>query len=137
MKAKISKISKSQISHWLKGLDVTDGERATFDRCLGQSTTIWVGMFDEELACAWGLIPPTLLSDTAYLWLYTSPALHGHEFLFVRHSQRALEEVQKVHPVIVGVTQIGADKTIRWLKWLGAEFGDHEGTKLPFTIRKK
>ena len=38
---------------------------------------------------------------------------------------------------IVGVVLMGNKRSIRWLKWLGAEFGEPNGKLIPFTIRKK
>jgi hypothetical protein len=41
------------------------------------------------------------------------------------------------YKVIVGNCIVGEDKSIRWLKWLGAKFGKPEGNKVPFVIRAK
>lgn len=117
-----------------KGGILTDIESKTLDACLGFATHLWVGSINGKLTCAWGLVPPSLLSDEAYLWLYSTPAIKNHKFLFVRYSQRVIEEMLKIYPHIVGVTAIGARDSIRWLKWLGAKFGEPRGSHLPFVI---
>ena len=102
-----------------------------------RSIEVRQGLVNGEVACMWGLIPPTLLSDTAYLWLLTTNLVEEHKFLFVRHSQMYVKEALNYFPNIVGdvmVTNVGAK---RWLKWLGAEFGESDGRKIPFVIRRK
>ena len=102
---------------------------------LSQSTRVWVGMDDGKIAAFWGIMLPTLISDRAYLWLYTTPALNNHKFVFVRQSQVWIKETLKEFPLIVGHALAGEDKSIRWLKWLGAKFLHPEGRLIPFEIR--
>lgn len=105
--------------------------------CLFRSIEIYQGKLDGEVACLWGLIPPTLLSDSAYLWLLTTDIVAEHKFLFIRHSQRYIEEALKHWPTIHGDV-IGPNPAARkWLGFLGAEFGQEVGGRLPFTIRRK
>ena len=102
---------------------------------LSQSTRVWVGMDDGKVAAFWGIMLPTLISDRAYLWLYTTPVLDNHKFVFVRQSQVWIKETLKEFPLIVGHALSGEDKSIRWLKWLGAKFLHPEGRLIPFEIR--
>lgn len=113
----------------------SDGEK-TMDFCLLMSTVIWAGFINKALACIWGVIPPSLMSNQAYLWLYTTDVIKGHEFVLVRHSQRVIEEILDEYPSIVGHAIIGSTKSIRWLKWLGAKFGHPQGTGIPFRITR-
>lgn len=117
-----------------RGGILTDIESKTLDACLGFATHLWIGSVEEKLICAWGLVPPTLLADEAYLWLFSTPSVSEHKFVFVRYSQRVIEEMLKIYPKIVGVTAINAKDSIRWLKWLGAKFGEPQDAYLPFTI---
>ncbi len=105
--------------------------------CLYRSIEVRYGFVDDELACVWGLIPPSLLSTTAYLWLLTTDVVEDHKFLFVRHSQRWIEQALKTYPTIIGDAVAGNDRGIRWLRWLGAEFGEPEGKRIRFMIRKR
>ena len=120
-----------------KGGILTELESRTLDACLGFATHLWIGQVDGRMVCAWGLVPPSLIAEEAYLWLFATPAVAEHKFLFVRHSQRVMEEMLKIYPRIVGVTDIKAHDSIRWLKWLGAKFGDYRGTHIPFVIEAK
>jgi len=112
-------------------------EQDTMHRAMRNSEYVWLCMQDDKIICVWGLIAPTLLSDRAYLWMYTTKYMQEHVFTFVRHSQRALEAALERYPIIVGHTLIGNDKAIRWLKWLGAKFQEPQGQALPFYITWK
>lgn len=105
--------------------------------CLHRSIEIWQGIVDGQVACVWGLIPPSLLSNRAYLWLLTTDLVEKHKFVLVRNSQRYIEEALKHWPEIYGDCVVGQKLTMRWLKWLGAEFGEADGGKISFVIRKK
>jgi hypothetical protein len=116
-----------------------DALRACYNY-LNASVTAWTGMIDGGLACIWGLVPPTILSDTAYLWLYTTPVLDQHKFTFVRHSQLMIEKMLEDFPVIVGHVLAGQERSKRWLKWLGVTFKPIEARGhvrlVPFELRR-
>lgn len=88
-------------------------------RLINRSATYWTARVDEELAAVWGLVPPTLMSDTAYLWLLTTEVSVGHEFLLARYSKMWIEQMQKSYPNICG--HCFDPKAQRWLKWLGGK----------------
>ena len=112
------------------------GAGEVLDYCLRRSIT-YQGRLGDEIACVWGLIPPTLLSDTAYLWLLTTDIIAEHKFLFIRYSQLFIEHMLTKYPVIVGDCFVENASAIRWLKWLGAEFGPEIQGRRNFTIRAK
>src|SRR5258708_39200660 len=93
------------------------------DYCQTLSGDIWTGTVDDQLVCCWGLIPPSLLSNQAYLWMWASEAVRDHQFLFVRHSQRVMVRMLLRYDTIVGHCLIKSPQSIRWLKWLEASFG--------------
>ena len=140
MKVAVEQLTKPEISKLVAdsiAMGLSPGAIALFNTCIMRSTSMWVGFIEEKLACVYGLVPPTLLSEQAYLWLHTTEALVGHEFLFVRRSQIAVAEMLAVHPVIVGHAELHNSRGIRWIKWLGGVFGDPDGRLIPFTIRGK
>lgn len=108
-----------------------------------QSVECWAGLADDKIACMWGLMKPSLMSDRpAYLWLVTTDLVDEYKFTFIRHSQLAVEEMLKDFPVIVGHCLVSQPAAVRWLRWLGATFGDEvqgaDGTWfLPFELRGK
>lgn len=127
----------SQLIFEAKGGILTDIEAETLEQYLTFSTRLFTGTIHGKLCCAWGLIPPTLLSDSAYLWLFSTPAVDEYKFLFVRNSQRAIEEMLEEWPVIYGFCEISNPRSIRWLRWLGAIFSEPTKSFLPFRITRK
>jgi|SRR5580693_785470 hypothetical protein len=113
------------------------GAEEVFKECIWRSIEIRQGLVDGKIACVWGLIPPTVLSTTAYLWLLTTDIIAEHKFLFVRHSQRYIEEALKKYPTIIGEVIGHNPSASRWIHWLGGEFGPMIGGRTPFTIRAK
>ena len=113
-------------------------EQETMHRALENSSRLWIGMDDDKVLALWGLIPPTMLSDTAYLWLFTTEHLTGHTFALIRHSQRAVQDMLKEFPIIVGHAKVGARRSMQWLRWLGAVFEEPiNNVAIPFTIKAK
>lgn len=117
--------------------EYTGREAKALDRCLSLTRHLWIGYSNEEPVCAWGLIPPTLLSDSAYLWMITLGSVEGYEFVLVRHSQIQIARMLEAYPKIVGHCEASETRSIRWLRWLGATFGEPQGSFVPFTIRRK
>src|SRR6516162_9724145 len=70
-----------------------------FRRWLRTSEEVWLGMLDDEVACVYGLAPPTAISNRAYLWLLTTDLVEKHKFLFIRHSQLVVEDALKRYDV--------------------------------------
>ena len=106
---------------------------------LNATVPINAGYINGELTAIWGVIPPSLASNQAYLWVYTTEALRDYasQFLFIRFSQVMVQDMLLLYESLVGVTEVTATKSIRWLKFLGAEYGPPEGEYLPFVIRRK
>lgn len=114
-------------------LNLKESEIMDYCQKLGE---VYAGYVDEELVCLWGLIPPSFLSMEAYLWMWCSEAMIGHQFIFVRHSQRQIEKMLLRYEQIKGHCTVGS-KARRWLSWLGAEFEPYpEDGKLGFVIRR-
>jgi hypothetical protein len=110
----------------------------TMHRSMLNSSRVWMGMDGDKIIGLWGLISPTLMSDIAYLWLFTTKHLQGNTFIFIRHSQRAVQDMLKEFPIIVGHTAINNHSGQQWLRWLGAEFGEPiNDIVVPFTIKAK
>lgn len=133
----VKQVPRKDVERFIRIANLPDLHVEIFMKCIQTTTQYWMGWVDGEVVCVYGVIPPSLASDTAYLWLYTTPALDGNEFVFVRHSQRAVQELLKIYPRIVGHATVGAHRSLRWLKWLGAAFNEPKGDLIPFNIRAK
>lgn len=101
-----------------------------------QSVEVQSGYIDGQLACVWGLMPPSLLSQRAYLWLYVTDVVKEHTFIFIRQSQIAIKRMLEDYPELYGEIEIDNYKAITWLRWLGASLGEPFDGRIPFTIRR-
>lgn len=114
-------------------------EQETMQRAIMNSSQLWMAMNREKIVALWGLIPPTLMSDMAYLWLYTTPNLPGHTIPLLRRSRHAVQRMLRDYPTLVGHCACDAKRSQQWLHWLGAEF-DAPKPDIPFiafTIKAK
>ena len=102
---------------------IEDKASKNLDRWLRNTTAMWVGYIDQDVICVFGVVPPTLLSDRAYLWLWATDKVVGNEFIFVRKSQMVVKELLKRFHKLYGVCEASAERSQRWVKWLGGEFG--------------
>lgn len=116
-------------SECLAMLPVSDQE--TMARSLGNSPDAWVGYHDDKVIGFVGVIPPTLLSDCAYLWLYTATGFSEHQFLCLRCSRRLVQDALARYPILVGHC---TKQSKRWLKHLGAVLSVPQGPLIPFRI---
>lgn len=134
MTCAVEKATKWEVEQFVQGAGMAPHEVEQFHKCMRHTHHYWICFFDSEIVAIWGVIKPSLLSDQGYFWLYTTPAMEGHEFLFVRRSQIVTQEMLQHYPRIVGHCLTTSRRSIRWLRWLGAKFGSPEGTLLPFVI---
>lgn len=110
-------------------------EQEIMHRAMSTSSRVWVGYDGEKILAYWGVQPPSLLSDRAYLWLQTTEHLREHVFVFIRYSQRAVASMLQEYSILYGHTVVSNTHAIRWLRWLGAEFGPEYRGCVPFEIR--
>ena len=106
-------------------------------RWLRTSEEVWLGMHDDKVACVWGIIPPSIVADRAYLWLFTTDLVEQHKFIFIRHSQLVVKDALERYPVIVGHVVNRNRAAKKWLEWLGAHIDAPDEGVCSFVIRRK
>lgn len=113
------------------------GECSVLRQWYLRSLEVYGGYANGILACAWGVVAPSLLSDHAYLWLITSPLVDKNKFIFVRHSQIVIQDLLREYKSISGHTAASNESAVKWLKLLGAKFTESEAEGvLRFEIRR-
>lgn len=118
-------------------IELSPREVRAIDQCHSMSFTTWLGYNDGALVCAWGIIPPSILSDEVYLWLHATDAVKANQFLFIRRSQIVVQNLLMEYRAITGHVKADAKSSKKWLKWLGAEFGPMAPNGLvPFRIER-
>lgn len=120
-----------------RGYNVPNEDSVNLDDFLLWAESIWVGKVDEKVICVLGLVPETVLSSRAYLWMYHTALVGEHTFLFVRYSQMMMKEMLKKYPIITGLTLSSDRRAKRWLEWLGAKFEDTKEKYIPFKIEAR
>ena len=105
-----------------------------FDYCqtLGE---VYTGFVDGEFICCWGLVPPSFLSNQAYLWMW-APNPMKHQFVFIRRSQIQVQKMLERYDQIVGDCEEANKSAQRWLQWLGAEFDVPKAGLIHFVIKR-
>jgi hypothetical protein len=99
-------------------LRLTEEERDVIIRIGQKSRPLFSGMFDRKLLCLVGLIPGSLLSDTAYIWCYHTDEVIRRPITFARHAVRLMTRLRQQYPKIIG--DCLDEQSWRWLRSLGA-----------------
>ncbi len=102
------------------------GAVAYLEQALSQCAEAWTGYIDDQIVCMWGIDRGSMLTNSAFIWLVTCQGVDAHSFIFVRHSQKRLEDLKKRYSYIHGVVQADNEQSVRWLRWLGFQLGDAE-----------
>jgi len=134
MRVQVQPFIKGNISAFVASFGVDTADLLMFDYCqsLGE---VYTGFIDGEFCCCWGLIPPSWLSQQAYLWMW-APEPIRHQFLFIRHSQIQVQRMLERFDTIVGHTKTTSRSAQKWLHWLGAEFHPYTKDILSFEIKR-
>lgn len=110
-------VSKMRLEEGIErvGLD----KEKIVENAIKEASYVFTAMIDGEPACMWGIYQQTMLSDTAYMWLITTPLVEKHQFFFARRSQIYLQGLKEHFKIIQGHVDARFIRSIRWLKWLG------------------
>ncbi len=112
--------------------DVPSEERAAIENCISRSDPALGFWWQGALHAVVGFIPTAIITDTAYCWLQVMPSIAEHKLLAGRQGKLVIVEIRKRYPRITG--HCFEESSIRWLRSLGAEFGESNGKLLPFII---
>lgn len=98
-----------------------------------QSNPLHAGIYGRELVCIMGLIAPTFLSSSAYVWLQVYPPVRHHKLAFARAAKRWVTTQLQAHPILRG--HCDNSDSIRWLASLGATFTPALESLVQFEIK--
>jgi hypothetical protein len=127
MKVEVLRVQSFELRNLL-GFDAPQSVLDAHRDCITRSTAIWLGLADGVEACAIGVIPLTIFSEKAYLWMIHTRLCEAHPLRFVRWSKRVLDEVLAAYPNLYGLCHPDNLSGRAWLEWLGARFsGVHNG----------
>ena len=116
MNAELFQVSFGQFEQMLE----VARERAVVLSAAKLASEIIVMMFDGKPMCYVGLVPPTLLSDAAYIWMLVTPEGEAHPFLMGKYGTKVVRTAQEKYRIIFG--DCFSESSAKWLKYMGAEF---------------
>lgn len=94
------------------------------------STKILVGIYANQPLVYVGLIPLSLIDDSAYMWSIVRPEAAEHKVIFGRHAKAVVARILEFYPRLIGHSF--EPSAVRWLQSLGAKFL----TETEFEIRR-
>jgi len=80
-----------------------------------------------------GFVPPTALSDSAYVWVHTTDEANQHRLAVARLARRWMVVFHSRYPTLFGHCS-GLPSSMAWLGSLGAKFGPADHGLIQFTI---
>lgn len=134
----IRTIDKPEVRRLIRAdLGLSQREALLFGASLLRTHRVWVGYNDDRIVCVWGAQLGTITNPQAYIWLYTTPEVEDCKFTFIRQSQLVRDQLLVDFPTIHGHCHKDAERSIRWMRLLGARFGEPDGDLIPFQIARK
>lgn len=93
---------------------------------LGQSfaasVLCWAAVVDRETIAMFGVVPRGPW-PAGRPWMIGTKDLDKHRFKFVKGCREVVQEMLGTFPSLENVVDVRNRKTIRWLRWLGFDFG--------------
>lgn len=92
---------------------------------------------DFRLIASFGVCP-TEDPDTGCAWLLGTDLMPTIKKTFVKHSKEYLDDLMDGYERLTNIVSMNNKLSVRWLTWLGAEFGESHGSDYRrFTINRK
>lgn len=111
------------------------GASKALARSVAMSTHAWASLQDGAVICLAGAGPSCLIGREGVAWLLASPAIETVPYRFFVESRRRLAECLRSYDVLRNWIDCRNTKTVPWLRWLGATFGEprpYGHLRLPF-----
>jgi hypothetical protein len=127
MNVEIYQISFEQYAQMTEGME----GREILLSAAKLASEIIIGKFGDEILAYIGLVPPTLVSDQAYMWMLTTSAGEAHPILLARYGAGVVDTALAKYRVLFG--HCFEPKSAYWLRYMGAEFT----SETQFEFRRK
>ena len=93
---------------------------------LGAHTGAHVGMADGVPFCVFGVSQASLIGSVGIPWMVGTVELDHHAYGFLKHCRPVVDRWADRFDLLVNYVDARNTRAIRWLKWLGFEFGEPE-----------
>lgn len=74
--------------------------------------------------CMFGVNPEMILDDKAVVWMLSTEELFKIKIKFLKKSKIFINEMLQIYPCLYNHVHAKNIKSIEWLTWLGAKFGN-------------
>lgn len=91
--------------------------------------------YHEAPVAMFGIVPHTILGNTATIWLLGSDKIVEIQRAFAKYSRHFIDMFLVYYPHLSNYVDVQNRQSIRWLRWCGAEFGpiaSYGAEKQPF-----
>lgn len=107
------------------------------ENAMSKSTDVWMVSDSGQMVGITGVAPDSLLAREAFIWNYTNPFNDRVSVGVMRATRQVVDHFLNQYPTLVGYCELPNAKAQRWVRWLGAEFGQLNGQLIPFMIKAK
>lgn len=80
--------------------------------------------YGRDPVAMFGLVPMPNLTGEATIWFLSTQQADDHKLAWGRMSKHIVEVFQRHYPTLYNYVDVRNQKSIEWLKWLGAKFLD-------------
>ena len=98
----------------------------TLCEAIRQSSQSYAVLLDGEVMALWGAEIRSILDDSVFVWMVTTPLAEQHPIPFARRAtaiaKRFLAEYGRIEGTVVTYNTVA----IKWVTWLGAELTETE-----------
>lgn len=84
------------------------------------SRQAWTFCYGNVPVCVFGDVPDT--AGGAVFWLLGTDEVRRHKREFMKQSKKRLAQLMAKYTYLTNVVCMDNQESVRWLKWLGAEF---------------
>lgn len=86
---------------------------------LKHSTVCRAGKADDDILCMFGVVPHTLVSNHAAIWMLSTDFLPKHAVKFLRECNNEITSISDCYDMVENWVDTRNSIAIKWLKWLG------------------
>ena len=79
----------------------------------------YVGLINNEIACAWGVVKDSVLGKKARIWLLSTAIIENAPVKVAIETKRELNKLMKEYPYLENDVDAKYTKCLQWLHWLG------------------
>lgn len=92
---------------------------ALLGTCVERSEMAWAGLVDDRVACIFGVVGASVLSETGYPWMLGTDLIDDHAKAFLRRNKAMVGVMLARYPHLTNYVDARNAKAIGWLRWLG------------------